>query len=138
MGDERDQDFMLERRRSRGLPPLAAKRDPETSKRAAASVVEVPRKLAEAELAIALELVNWPDGLTACELATKLNGRRCRGALRDYGWWRLECSRRLGRMADRVRLAEHPTWTGWTLLRGKARVCRIAGTYQTVWIPCRS
>lgn len=137
MGDEREQDFMLARRRARGLPPLAAKGDPETSRMAAASVVEVPRKLAEAETVIALEIVNWPDGLTACELAQKLAGRRCRGACRDYGWWRLECSRRLGRMADRARLAEHPTWSGWTLLRGKPRACSVAGTAQTVWRPCR-
>lgn len=137
MGDERELDYMAERRRARGLPPLAAKRDPETSRLAAAQVTEVPRKLAEAEACIATELCNWPDGLTACELAQKLAGRRCRGAYRDYGWWRLECSRRLGRMADRVRLAEHPAWTGWTLLRGKPRTCRVAGTAQTVWIPCR-
>lgn len=135
MGDERREDYELERRRALGLPPLVARKDPPTSALAAAQVAR-PGKLAESELAIASELVNWPDGLTACELATKLAGRFCRGAARDYGWWRLECSRRLGRMADRHSLGAGP-WLHWTLIRGKPRACRVVATQQTVWLPRR-
>lgn len=133
MGDEREQDYFEERRRARGLPPLAAKKDPPTSARAA---VEVQKggKISESERAIAAEIVNWPDGLTACELAQKMAGRRCRGGVRDYGWWRLECSRRLGRMADRHSLADG-RFARWTLIRGKARVCSVACTHQTSWLP---
>lgn len=137
MGDEREIDFALERRRARGLPPIAGRSDPPTSARAAAQVSR-PGKISESEQLIAREIVNWPEGLTACELARKMDGRFCRGKVRDFGWWRLECSRRLGRMAERPALGERGDWLNWSLLRGKKpRICREAGTWQTVWIPAR-
>lgn len=133
MGDEREDEYRLEQRRTRGLPPLQARRDPPTSTKAAADVAR-GGKISESERAIAARLVQHAEGLTACELAQIMAGTYCRGAVRDYGWWRLECSRRLGRMADRSSLADGQ-FRRWTLIRGKARLCRVAGTHQTVWLP---
>lgn len=121
--------------RERTEPSLSHRNDPATSARAGARLLE-SGKISESQERIREVLITYPDGLTACELAYKLAGKRCRGSDRDYRWWRYEISRRMGPLAARSTLGEGP-WVHWRCDRGKARLCRVERSMQTVWLPVR-
>lgn len=118
--------------RDRTEPSLSRRNDPATSARAAAGLL-ASGKISESQALIRGVLLQYPDGLTACELAYKLQGVRCRGLSRDYRWWRYEVSRRMKPLSVMATLGEGP-FSAWRLERRPARVCWIEKSHQTVWI----
>jgi hypothetical protein len=103
--------------RDRGT--IVGRRDPGTSAIAAS---KVRNKLAESEGMILGVLAQQAQPITSCQIAERLTFKICRGEPRDYGWWRLEVSRR---MRGLVRTGK--------VLEGLSKRCPVAETIQTTW-----
>jgi hypothetical protein len=114
------------RRKYAGTPPpvrapgpMVGRRDPGTS---AIAAQKVRGKLAESEGLIMAVLNHAGSPVTACQIADRLRFKVCRGEVRDYGWWRLEVSRRMRGLQRMGQVMEGPSMR-----------CPVAGSIQATW-----